>query len=122
MAWLDLRVIPVRAELVWDTEVVQEAPACWDWALGDPRRSVHPIGAILEHAMPVHGGGIGHVVGNIYQQSIAAVHANQRAGKPVIDQEHGPIDACPGQRTNVRPHESHHARAYRLEHPNLRSR
>jgi len=85
MNGLNSRVIPIRAKLVLDREVVQEALTCWNWALGNSRGPIHPIGAILEHTMPVYSRGIGHVVGNVDQQSVTAIHSNQRARKSVID-------------------------------------
>jgi hypothetical protein len=54
-----MRVVPICAELVVHGKVVEKALSWWDGTLRDSRRSVHPVSAILENAMPVQGCSIG---------------------------------------------------------------
>jgi hypothetical protein len=62
--------------------------------LGDAGCSVHPVGAILKHAMPVYRGGIWQLIRNVGKECITAVQANQWTWELAIDGKDCSIDAC----------------------------
>lgn len=91
---LGVSVVPIRAELIWDGKIVEKALARWDGTLGDASCAVHPVGAILKHAMPVYCGGIWQFIRHVGEECIATVQANQCTWELAIDREDCPIDAC----------------------------
>ena len=90
---LVVRMVPIRAELILDGKVVQKALAGGNGTLRDAGCPVHPVGAILEHAMPVHSGGIWHQIRDVGDECIATVQANQWAWELAIDREDCPVNA-----------------------------
>ena len=68
-----MSMIPIGAVLVFNGEVIQEASPWRDRALCDSCSSVHPVGTVLEHSVPMNACCIGKSVRDIDQQPIATV-------------------------------------------------
>jgi hypothetical protein len=65
--------------LTLDLELVRERPASRDRALGDPRRSVHPRGTVLEETVPVDAGAdLGELVFDVDDDGVPFVCLDSR--------------------------------------------
>ena len=87
-------MVPVCAILAVNQEIIREATSWWDWALCDARRAIHPVGAILEHPMPVDRCGFIELIRDVDHEAVSAVGTDHWTRELSIDGDHRAEDTC----------------------------
>ena len=92
-----MRVIPICPVLVVNGKVVDEASSWRNGALRDPYSSIHPVGSILKHSVPMDACCVAEFIRDINQHLVAAVRSYQWTWKVAINHKNFPKDACNNQ-------------------------
>lgn len=89
-----VRMVPVCTVLTVNQEIIQEATFWWDRALRNAGRAIHPVGAVLEHTMPVDRCGLTEIVCDVDLEAVSAVRTDHWTRKLPIDGNHRAEDTC----------------------------